>query len=134
MIFTLEQIHEAHAKIKSGADFPYYVQDLIVLGVQKYDIFVHDGHGEYFGSDTDALVSPPKYHTLTVADMSDAMSFVERLQAHQKGQTDYMAFCQDAANAGVEKWTVDTEAMTCTYYNKSGNVMLEEEIPTVKYY
>lgn len=43
-MFTLDQIREAHAKVKSGADFPHYIQDLIVLGVQKYDIFVHDGH------------------------------------------------------------------------------------------
>ena len=71
-MFTLDQIREAHAKVKSGADFPHYIQDLIVLGVHKYDIFVHDGHGEYTGADGDTLVSPPKYDTLTVADTSDA--------------------------------------------------------------
>lgn len=35
-MFTLDQIREAHVKVKSGADFPHYIQDLIVLGVQKY--------------------------------------------------------------------------------------------------
>ena len=78
-MFTLDQIREAHAKVKSGADFPHYIKDLIVLGVQKYDIFVHDGHGEYASSDGDTLVSPSdlpagrqEYDTLTVADTSDA--------------------------------------------------------------
>lgn len=131
-MFTLDQIREAHARVKSGADFPHYIQDLIVLGVQKYDIFVHDGHGEYASADGDTLVSPPKYDTLTVADMRDAEGFTERLRAHQQGQTGYMTFCQDSANAGVEKWTVDTTAMTCTYYDKAGKMMLEEEIPEVK--
>ena len=130
-MFALDQIREAHARVKSGADFPHYIQDLIVLGVQKYDIFVRDGHGEYASADGNTLVSPPKYDTLTVADTSDAEWFTERLRAHQKGQTDYMTFCQDSANAGVEKWTVDTAAMTCTYYDKDGKVMLEERIPTV---
>ena len=130
-MFTLDQIREAHAKVKSGADFPHYIQDLIILGVQKYDIFVHDGHGEYFSADGDTLVSPPKYDTLTVADTSDADGFTERLRAHQQGKTDYMTFCQDSANAGVKKWTVDTTAMTCTYYDKAEKMMLEERIPKV---
>jgi uncharacterized protein YbcV (DUF1398 family) len=129
MTFTLNQIREAHAKVTSGADFPYYIQDLIVLGVRKYDIFVHDGHGEYFGAGTETLVSPAKYDVITVADTSDATGFSERLRAHQQGQTDYMTFCTDCANAGVEKWTVDTEAMTCIYFDKEGKVILEEEIP-----
>lgn len=137
-MFTQGQIREAHAGVKSGADFPHYIQDLIVLGLQKYDIFVHDGHGEYFSAEGDTLVSPPtlptgrqEYDTLTVADTSDAEGFTERLRAHQQGQTDYMTFCQDAANAGVEKWTVDTTAMTCTYYDKVGKMMLEERIPNI---
>jgi uncharacterized protein YbcV (DUF1398 family) len=61
--------------------------------------------------------------------MSDADTFIERLKAHQRGETDYFVFSQDAANAGVEKWTVDTEAMKCTYYDKEGSVILDEEIP-----
>ena len=32
-MFTIEQIKNAHAKVKSGADFPTYVQNLIKLGV-----------------------------------------------------------------------------------------------------
>jgi len=42
-----------------------------------------------------------------------------------------MTFCNEAAKAGVEKWIVDTQKMTCTYYDKLGNVMLEEKIPSV---
>ncbi len=115
-MFTLDQIREAHSKVKSGADFPQYVVDLITLGVRKYDIFVHDGHGEYFRDDDYEIHSPAKYEPLTVAQTSNAGEFQERLTAHQQGQTDYQTFCTDAADAGVEKWTVDTEAMTCTYY------------------
>lgn len=48
-MFTLEQIKEAHAKVRSGADFPTYVQDLIGLGVTCYQTYVSDGHTDYFG-------------------------------------------------------------------------------------
>jgi hypothetical protein len=27
-MFTIEQIDQAHSKVKSGADFPKYIQDL----------------------------------------------------------------------------------------------------------
>ena len=130
-MFTLEDIQAAHAKVKSGADFPSYVQDLIGLGVKRYDVYVHDGHSEYSGMDDFIRTSEPKYDLLTVAPDSNPAQFGEHLQTHQRGETDYFQFSQDAANAGVEKWTVDTDAMTCTYYDTAGKVMLEEEIPKI---
>ena len=41
-MFTLEQIKSAHSKVKSGADFPNYVQDIIKLGVIFYETHVSD--------------------------------------------------------------------------------------------
>ncbi len=43
-MFTLEQIKSAHSKVKSGADFPNYIQDLINLGIKSYHTYVSDGH------------------------------------------------------------------------------------------
>ena len=51
MIFELKEIKEAQSKVKSGADFPNYIQELIKLGVKKYETYVHDGHSLYFGED-----------------------------------------------------------------------------------
>jgi hypothetical protein len=42
MAFELKEINEAHSKVKSGADFANYVQDLIKLGVKKYNTYVND--------------------------------------------------------------------------------------------
>lgn len=128
-MFTLEQIKAAHSSVKSGADFPAYVQALISLGVKRYETFVTDGHAEYFGADDVVLTSSPKYPALDVVPVSDAAHFQERLKMHQAGETDYKTFCQDAAAAGVEKWRVDTVAMTCTYLDRSGTILLEEIIP-----
>jgi hypothetical protein len=47
-MFTIEQIKAAHSKVKSGTDFPAYVQELIALGVTGYETYVADGHTGLF--------------------------------------------------------------------------------------
>ncbi|MBW8331821.1 MAG: DUF1398 domain-containing protein [Prolixibacteraceae bacterium] len=128
-MFTIEQIKEAHSKVKSGADFPKYVQDLIGLGVLTYDVFVSDGHAEYHGNDGCELKSEAKYANQNVAAADDSVKFRHYLKIHQQGETDYFTFCKHAAETGVNKWTVDHQKMTCTYFNSAGNEMLVEKIP-----
>lgn len=128
-MFTIEQIKEAHNKVKSGADFPAYIQDLIQLGITHYETFVSDGHTDYYGTDDYKITSPAKYKILTVAETNNEEQFKADLKAHQEGKTDYPTFCNDASKSGVEKWAVDMDKMTCTYYDKSGNKILIEEIP-----
>jgi len=130
-MFTLDQIKDTHAKVKSGADFPRYVQDLIKLGVTGYEMFVADNHAVYFGANGFKIASAPKYNTLIISDVVNKDAFAERLKAHQHGETDYLTFCRDCASNGIEKWTLDLHAMTCTYFDKQGNNILEEVIPAL---
>lgn len=132
IMFTLDQISEAHSKVKSGADFPQYVQDLIKLEVLHYSTFVDDGHTIYFGKENHRIQSPAKYPVFKIAAHGNNEKFAADLKKHQTGQTDYSTFCRDAAESGVEKWTVDLSKMTCTYYDRSGNTMLTENIPSPK--
>lgn len=129
-MFDLKEIKEAHAKVKTGADFPKYIQELIKLGVKKYNTYVSNGRTVYFGDDKYEIKSERKYATLTIANISDKERFKHFLKSHQRGQTDYPTFCNNAAATGVEKWTVDMSLMTCTYYDKLNSKMLEEKIPT----
>ena len=129
-MFQLSEIAEAHSKVKSGADFPHFVQDLVQLGVKKYDTYVSDGHTLFFGENNYQIQSEPKYAELSVTNVSDAEKFKHYLKNHQQGQTDYPTFCTHSAESGVEKWTVDMNLMTCTYCNKFSHKMLEEQIPT----
>lgn len=128
-MFTIEQIKAAHSKVKSGADFPNYVQDLILLGVTSYETYVVDGHTDYFGKNNYQVSSSPRYTPLTVAAQSNAEQFKSNLKAHQQGNTDYPAFCKDCAKSGVEKCIVSMDKMTCTYYDTTGNELLKEVIP-----
>lgn len=129
-MFTEEQIEEANSKVKSGADFPKLARDLIGLGITKNDVYVSDGHAEYFGRDGYSVETKAQYAPLEIAETSDAERFRHRLKIHQQGQTDYPTFCRDSAETGVEKWTIDFGQMTCTYFDRNGNEMLTENIPT----
>ncbi|HEY9048894.1 MAG TPA: DUF1398 family protein [Ohtaekwangia sp.] len=128
-MFTLQQIKEAHAKVKSGADFPAYIQALNNLGVAHYATYVTDCHTLYTGKEQERLFSASRYTAIAIADNSDPALLKIYLQEHQQGKTDYFTFCNQAAATGVWKWVVDLYAMTCTYYDKAGTVMLAEEIP-----
>ncbi|HEX2629462.1 MAG TPA: DUF1398 family protein [Chitinophagaceae bacterium] len=127
--FTIEQISAAHSKVKSGADFPQYIRDLKQLGVVSYETYVIDGHTDYAGDNNYHRSSSPKYDALIIADNSDAATFKNDLKAHQQGQSDYLTFCKQSAQSGIEKWIVSLEKMTCTYYDKNGNEILVEAIP-----
>lgn len=130
-MFTIDQIKTAHSKVKTGADFPGYVQVIIKLGVILYETYVSDGHTEYTGKDGYKISSDEKYTNLAIAESSNISQFKIDLKEHQQGKTNYQEFCTSCAKQGVEKWTVNTTTMTCTYYDKSGNEMLKESIPAV---
>lgn len=128
-MFTTEQIKAAHSKVKSGADFPAYIQELKQLGVVSYDSYVSDGHTDYIGNNDFKTTSAAKYESLAIADLTDENQFKADLKAHQQGKTDYPTFCRDCAKSGIEKWVVNLEKMTCTYFDKAGKEILEEQIP-----
>ena len=130
-MFTIQQIKEAHSKVKSGADFPQYMQDIITLGVISFETYVIDNHTNYYGNDNYKIVSEGFTETLTIAKKSNIEQFKSDLKAHQQGKTNYMTFLNDCAKSGVEKWIVMMDEMTCSYYDNVGNEMVVETIPSV---
>lgn len=130
-MFTLEQIKTAHSKVKSGADFPAYIKEIKQLGVTYYETFVSDGHTDFFGLSDYKTSLTAKYDALKIAETSNAQQFKLDLVAHQQGKTNYQTFCNDCAKSGIQKWAVCTNKMTCTYYDKAGNAILVENVPTV---
>lgn len=128
-MFTVEQIRLAHSKVKSGADFPAYIQDIKKLGVMAFETWVKDSHTVYFGANNFQTSSDAIYDALSIADQSNPKQFELYLRIHQKGDTDYLTFCNHCAETGIEKWLVSLEEMTCTYYDKDGKLILTETIP-----
>jgi uncharacterized protein YbcV (DUF1398 family) len=132
-MFTEQQIKEAHSRVKTGADFPRYIQEIKKLGLVSYEHLVEDGTTVYHGENNYEIRSAARYSTLTIADKSSAPALRHTIVIHQQGQTDFMTFCHQAADAGVEKWVIDTKKMMCTYYDKQGLEMVAEPIPQGDY-
>jgi len=128
--FTLAQIRAAHEQVKSGADFPQYIQDIIALGVKKFETYVIDSHTLYFGMDGYQTKSEPQYEPLTITGETNKVLFTSYLSQHQQGGSDYFTFCKHCVQTGVAKWTVDLKEMTCVYYDQAGLKILVEVIPT----
>ncbi len=59
----------------------------------------------------------------------DFDTFQAELKAHQQGKTDYLTFIHMCAKTGIEKWKINIDEMTCTYYDQAGNEILVELIP-----
>ena len=128
-MFTIEQIQEAFGKVKSGADFPQFVQDLKKIGVIHYDTFVSDGRSKYYGFDNFLLHVEKKYPAMEIGMISSTEKLKHAIAVHQQGQTDYPTFCHQAADAGVERWTTHMIEMTVTYLDKKGEMLVVEKIP-----
>ena len=128
-MFTIEKIENAHKKVKSGADFPKYIEEIKKFGVLSFETWTRDSHTVYYGKDNYTAQSQPQYEVLMVSKVSNIENFTFELKKHQKGETNYFEFCKNCAENGIEKWIVDLEEMKCIYFDMSGNEILTEMIP-----
>lgn len=127
-MFSIEQINEVHEKLGTMKDFLSYITALKLLGVEKYDSYLTDGHSRYFGADGYSVESGPVHEKLLIANNSDKESFLLHLSLHGERKTDYITMSRGLAESGIEKWTVDTGAATIAYCDKQGNELLVETI------
>jgi uncharacterized protein YbcV (DUF1398 family) len=127
-VFTLEEIEELHGRLGNAETLSNYVRSLAALGVARYESFVSDGHSEYIGRDADRVTSHAVHDELTVAERSDRDAFLDHLRRHEQGETSYLEMSKGLAESGIERWAVDTRAMTMTFYARSGDVLLVEQI------
>ena len=132
-MYTVQQMKAAHAKVKSGADFPAYVKEIKELGLIQYDFMVKDGRTVYHGANSFQVSSDPIYPEKTISAAASPAAVKQIISEHQQGKSDFLTFCHLVAEAGVEKWVVDAEAMVCSYYDLSGNSMVAEPIPDSAY-
>lgn len=132
-MFTVEQIKAAHGKVKSGADFPNYVQEIKALGLIRYEYIVADGCTVYYGNNNYTTEAPPIYPEKRINPISSASTIEQVIRQHQQGKSDFLTFCQLSADAGVHHWEVNTQTMLCTYFDIDNKPMLAEPIPQGDY-
>jgi len=128
-MFNIEEIKAAEANVKTGSDFPAFIQEIKALGVVRNDVYVSTGLSIYFdGEEHSEQVSPENYPDIIINEESSASKLKHALEIHQKGENDYFTFCKQAADAGVEKWITDLEEMTVSYLDTEGNELVRENI------
>lgn len=132
-MFTVQQIKTAHAKVKSGKDFPAYVKEIKGLGLIRYEFQVTDGSITYYGANNYTVNAPAIYASKTIAGNASAVKLRQIILDHQQGLSDFLTLCSLVADVGVQKWVVDAQAMLCKYYSSSGEVLLSEPIPDTGY-
>lgn len=132
-MFTLQQMKAAHAKVKSGADFPKYVKEIKSLGLVYYNYMVADGTTVYHGTNDFKIMGDAIYQPRTINPQSSADELKHIIAIHQLGQTNFLTFCEQAASAGVNYWTVDTQRMACIYVDTADTEILVEPIPEGDY-
>ncbi len=128
-MFTLDQIKTAHAKTKSGADFPEYIRDLKELGVIRFQTFVTDCHSVYFGRDGFQIQSWSQYESIEINTVLDGERFKKWLKDNQEWRNNFFEFCIICAESGIKSWIMGLENMTCIYYDAHHNSVLTENIP-----
>ncbi|SDL64122.1 Uncharacterized conserved protein YbcV, DUF1398 family, partial [Pedobacter sp. ok626] len=130
---ALKAIEREHEKVKSGADFPKYIQAIKKLGVEEFVTYVSDSHTQYFRNNGPQISSKAKYEPLVVAAVSHKKKFTKYLNMHQAGQTDYLSFCRHCAETGIDRWIVNLSLRTCTYYDQKSQLILTESIPNSEF-
>ncbi|MBB5395222.1 DUF1398 domain-containing protein [Mucilaginibacter sp. AK015] len=132
-MFTLQQMKAAHAKVKTGADFPCYVQEIKALGLKRYTYSVTDGTTTYYGENGYQVPGPAIYEPKVINPVASPEKLRYFIEIHQQGQTDFLTLCGQVATAGVRQWVVDTERMLCLYEDADGREMVVEPIPDTGY-
>ncbi len=128
-MLTIDHISQIHASVKSGSNFPQYVQDLKALGLAYYDVFICDGHSEYHAVSGEQLQTPDKYQYLEIAPKANTQALRQTIRKHQRGQINFLTFCLQAAHAGVHAWRTDITHLRCIFYDRAGHEILIEPIP-----
>ncbi len=130
-MFTIQQIDNAHSKVKTGKDFPQYIQDIKKLGVTAFTNWVQEGIVSYQGINEFKIASLKLYSSIIIQSSYNASTFLHQLKIHQQGATDFLTFCSDCANCGVAGWTMDLHQLTCSYFDIHQNIVLVEQIPAI---
>jgi uncharacterized protein YbcV (DUF1398 family) len=127
-VFTLEQIADIHDRLGAKQTLADYLRALRYIGVRTYDSYLTDGHSEYFGADGQTLIGPAFHDVFVVARTCEREQFLEYMRRVDQGGVGYEEMSKTLAEYGVEKWTFDTDALTITYRDRAGVVLLTEGV------
>lgn len=124
----LEQIQEVSRRLSRGADLPELATALDALGVSHCHTYLADGSTCYFGPAFYRVEGAAAWRWVTVSETASPGLLKEAIALHLEGVTDQITFLRQAADAGVEVFTLSVTSRTVTYMDRDGSVMAVEPI------
>ena len=132
-MLSSESFKNAKSNIQGRAGFPVYVESLKSLGISYYENFLEYGEAHFYSKNGYKSSIGKRYVGIDVAELSNTEQFLKHLYEYDEDKFDYLTFCKHCADAGVYKWIVSIDEMSCTYYDKSGKAIYKEGIPARVY-
>ncbi|GKU24169.1 DUF1398 domain-containing protein [Clostridium folliculivorans] len=129
MEFTLEAIQEAQKKY-TGPDFPRLIREFKKLGMVTNIYDLKTGLITYENKLGEKIEVKGNIES-KVNDISSKESALVALKRNQVGESDFLTFCREIAEAGIYRWVSDLDKMTCSYYDLKEQILIVEKIPTV---
>jgi uncharacterized protein YbcV (DUF1398 family) len=106
---------------------------LKALGIVSYEHLLETGSNTFYDKNGHSVILANNVPVVTLSPQANLELLKIYISMHQSRRTKYPTLCGQAGEAGVERWTSDLLAMTCTYFNKSGRRMHVELIPDGEY-
>ncbi len=118
-----------HAK-KTKQPYPITFQQLKEAGVEMYEIYLETYENAYRGTFGTWSENPPEgYSPLAIADRFSRDEVIVSLRRHQAGQTTFIEWLYEMAQAGVSHYRVFMDKRTVAYYDASESNIHEEFVP-----
>lgn len=131
MEFSLESIKKAQ-KLYTGPDFPKLVKEYRLMGIILNIYNIETGVVNYINNSGDSIKDMGVKVDFDIPESSIYEKAILGLKRNQNGESDFMTFCTEVAQAGIYKWVVNLETMTCSYYDKNENLIISEIIMSVE--
>ncbi|MDF2804105.1 MAG: Phage envelope protein [Anaerocolumna sp.] len=128
--FTIQAIHEAH-KLYTGPDFPKLIREFKLMGMVSNVYNLENGIITYSNDVGECIQEKGIAMNFEIEKIADYDLAIKALRSNQEGETDFAMFCIEIAKAGIYKWVSDLRDMTCSYFDKNDNLIIEEYILSV---
>ena len=131
MEFSIASIQEAH-KLYTGPEFPKLIKAFKSMGMITNIFNLETGIVTYINRSGETLENNGIKVDFDICEAGKFEEAIIALQRNQRGESDFYIFCIEVATAGVYKWVSELDEMTCTYFDKTEQVIIIESIPRVR--
>lgn len=131
MKFYLESIKQAQ-KLYTDGDFPKLIREYKTMGMVTNTYNIETGIVSYTNKYQKVIKDAGIKVDIEIPGSSNYEEVIIGLKRNQKGESDFISFCKEVGKAGIYKWVVDLENMTCNYYDKQEKMIISERIPQIK--